>query len=320
MSVPDRGLDQPYRVCVARTPLHLAALAVAAVPGLLPTGARDTTRPGSEYQTAQVMDSRGRMWTVRAPSSSAAGAMMAAERAMLSALEPHLEALPFAVPRPAGSVDLPSGGRAVVYPDLTGDPLEPGDLEPGAGLAAALGRALARLHEVPVEAAEGLGLPTYTAEEYRSRRLVELDQAATSRQVPATILARWEQALEDVGRWRFQPTLVHGDLVSDHVLTRGDEIAAILDWGDAKVADPADDLAWLAVGAEEGAFESVMSAYRAERGVDPDPHIVSRARLAGELAIARWLMHGIHSGQQPVISDAVTMLRELAEDVGEDPL
>lgn len=295
-------------------------MAVAAVPGLLPTGARDTTRPGGEYDTAQVEDSRGRLWTVRAPTSAAAGAMMEAERAMLSALEPHLDSLPFAVPQPAGSVELPSGGRAVVYPDLTGEPLDPADLEPGPGLAAALGRALARLHEVPVDGAEGLGLPTYTAEEYRARRLVELDQAATSRQVPGSILARWERALEDVGRWRFQPTLVHGDLVSEHVLTRGEEIAAILDWGDAKIADPADDLAWLAVGADEDAFESVMSAYRAERGVDPDPHLVTRARLAGELAIARWLMHGIHSGQQPVISDAVTMLRELAEDVGDDPL
>lgn len=320
MSVPGPGLGGPTVLAVARSPLQLAALAAGAVPGMLPTGVRGTTLPGGEYDTAVVVDSRGRRWTVRAPNSPAAGAMMEAERAMLSALEPHLAMLPFAVPCPAGSVDLPSGGRAVVYPDLSGNPLEPADLQAGAGLAAALGRALAGLHQVPVEAAEVLGLPTYTAEEYRARRLVELDQAATSRQVPGSILTRWERALEDVGRWRFQPTLVHGDLVSEHVLTRGEEIAAILDWGDAKIADPGDDLAWLAVGAREDAFESVISAYRAARGVDPDPHLTTRARLAGELAIARWLMHGIHSGQRAIISDAVMMLRELAEDVGDEPL
>lgn len=307
-------------LAVARSPLHLAALAVGAVPGMLPTGVCGTSRAGGEYDTALVEDARGRRWTVRAPNSPAAGAMMEAERAMLSGLEPYLDTLPFAVPRPAGSVDLASGGRAVVYPDLSGDPLEPADLHPGPGLAVALGRALARLHEVPVQAVEGLGLPTYTAEEYRARRLVELDQVATSRQVPGPILTRWERALEDVGRWRFQPTLVHGDLVSEHVLTHGEQIVAILDWGEAKVADPGDDLAWLAVGAQEEAFESVMSAYRAERGVEPDPHLRTRARLAGELAIARWLMHGIHSGQRVIISDAVLMLRELAEDVGDEPL
>lgn len=295
-------------------------MAVAAVPGLLPAGARGTSLPGAEYDSAEVMDSRGRQWLVRAPKTPAAGALMEAERAMLAALEPHLDSLPFGVPQMAGTAELPTGGRAVVYPLLSGTPLDPAELEPGPGLTASLGRALARLHEVPVDATEGLGVPTYTAEEYRARRLVELDQAATSRQVPASILSRWEQALEDVGRWRFQPTLVHGDLVSEHVLTSGDEIVALLDWGDAKIADPADDLAWLAVGSEESAFESVLSAYRAERRVEPDPHLATRARLAGELAIARWLMHGIHSGQRAVIKDAVTMLRELAEDVGDEPL
>lgn len=316
------GWPRPGRYVnpVARSPLALAALATAAVPGLQAVGTRGTTPPGADYDAALVLDSKDRVWVVRAPTNASAGALMEAERTLLAALEPHAATLPFAVPKAAGSVELPGEGRAVVYEQVTGSPLDPGTLETGPGLAVELGRALARLHEVPQTAVAGLGLPTYSAEEYRARRLVELDQAASSGRVPSQMLTRWEHALEDVGRWRFQPTFVHGDLVGDHVLVEGDRIAAIVDWGDAKIADPADDLAWLAVGADEAAFESVMSAYRAERSADPDPNLPVRARLAGELAIARWLMHGVHSGQPDVVDDAVSMLADLTSDVGSDPL
>lgn len=301
-----------------RSPLVLAALASAAEPGLVPVSTRPTTSEGGDYDTAVVTDDRGRHWIVRAPRRTAAGAALESERALLARLRGT--GLPFALPDPRRTVDLPEGGRAMVYPYLDGTPLHPGDLAPGPGLAPALGRALAALHDLPRAVVEDAGLPSYSADEYRTRRIAELDEAAATGHVPSGLLTRWEKALEDVGLWRFQPTVVHGDLAAEHVLVDGTEVVGLVDFGEAKVADPADDLAWVAVGADEKALDTVLEAYAVALTDQPDRHLAQRARLAGELALTRWLLHGTRTSDQVVVDDAVGMLRELDGDVGGTPL
>ena len=304
-----------------RSPLVLAALASAAVPGLHPRSTHPTETSGNDFDTAVVTDSENRRWVVRAPQRAAAGAQLESELLLLANLgDPARADLPFAVPAPKGHASLPEGGRCVVYPYLPGAPLHPGELAPGPGLAAALGRALAALHDVSRSVVEDAGLPVYEATEYRERRLSELDRAATTGHVPARLLARWEKGLEDVGRWRFQSCVVHGDLVAEHVLVDGQQVTGMLDWSDAKVADPADDLAWVAVGADSEALDSVLEAYAVTRADSPDRHLAVRARLAGELALARWLLHGVRSDDSSVVDDAGQMLRDLDSDVGGDPL
>lgn len=305
---------------MARSPYVLAALADASVPGLLPVSVRGTTEPGSDFDTAVITDEQGRDWVVRAPASDQAGVLLEAELSLLAALRHEPARLPFEVPGPAARVELPGGGRAVVYPFVPGSALHPDELRPGPGLAASVGRALAAIHELPTQIGSDLGLPSYAAEEYRNRRLLELDQAASSGKVPAPLLARWEKALEDVSRWRFTPALVHGDLVAEHVLALNGTVTGILDWGEAKIADPADDLAWLAVGADPGVLDSVVEAYSLARTVEPDRHLVLRARLSGELALARWLMHGVAATDAAIIADAEQMLADLLADVGDRPL
>ena len=95
-----------------------------------------------------VIDAEGRRWVVRAPQSPAAGAALEAEVGLLERLVVEVDAgrLPFDVPRPAGFVDLPEGGRAIVHPQLPGRPLRLEDLGPGPGLAAAVWRAIAAVH------------------------------------------------------------------------------------------------------------------------------------------------------------------------------
>jgi len=44
-----------------------------------------------------------------------------------------------------------------------------------------------------------------------------------------------------------------------------------------------------------------------------DPHLTERARLAGELALARWLLHGVRTENEEIIDDAVAMLADLEE-------
>lgn len=304
-----------------RNPIVLAALANGAVKGLNPVQTRALPTPGADFDTAVVTDDQDRWWTVRAPRSAAVGAALESELVLLESLsDPEKALLPFRVPTAVGSAPLEEGGRAVVYTYLDGEPLHPVELTTGAGVAAELGRALAALHEVDKDVVDSAGFPVYTAAEYRERRMVELDQAASTGQVPTPLLTRWEKGLADVARWRFQPVVIHGDLVAEHVLTDGKRITGVIDWSDAKVADPADDLAWLAVGAEDAALDTVVEAYSMARQEQPDPDLLLRARLAGELALARWLLHGTRMDDASVVDDAVQMLAELAHDVGDEPL
>ncbi len=296
-----------------RSPLTLAALATVAIPGMDAYDVRRSAQAGGDYDVAVVVDSERRRWVVRAPVHPAAGACLEAETALLELLAEQVDArrVPFAAPRPAGFAQLPEGGRAVVHREVQGRPLRIDALAAGPGLSASLGRAIAALHELPVEMVENAGLPTYDAASYRARRLAEVDEAARTGKVPPALLRRWEERLEDVAVWRFQPTVVHGDLSADHVLSDGRSVTGILAWGDTQVADPADDLAWLVVAAPEDAVESIMEAYQLRRTELTDPHLVDRAMLAGELALARWLLYGVRSGRSDVVDDAVQMLEEL---------
>jgi aminoglycoside phosphotransferase (APT) family kinase protein len=253
---------------------------------------------------------------VRAPRTSAAGAALEQEWRLLETLT---DRLPFAVPRVAGTVELPDGGRAGVHRALPGSPLSWASLTPGPGPSAALGRALAAVHDLPTTLAEEAGLPVYTATEYRRRRLAELDRAAATGHVPAGLLARWERALEEAGAWRFTACVVHGDLAAESVLVAEGEVVAVRDWGQARVADPADDLARLVVDAPAEAAESVLEAYAHHRRTAPDHDLSRRARLSGELAVARWLLHGVTSGQEAVVADAVAMLGDLETAVDGSP-
>lgn len=298
-----------------RSPLALAALATVAVPGLDAFDVRAVGGTGGDVDAAVVLGADGRRWVVRAPRTPAAGAALEAEAALLRALVGHVDAgrLTFEVPRPAGFVHLPEGGRAMVHPLLPGRPLELDRLGPGPGLAADVGRAIAALHQLPVSTVEDAGLPAYEAEAYRQRRLSEVDEAARTGRVPGGLLRRWERALEDVAMWRFQPTVVHGDLSTEHVLCRGDRLTAVLGWSETKVADPADDLAWLLVAAPQEAVDPILEAYNLHRTELRDRHLADRALLAGELALARWLLHGVHTDDAEIVDDATAMLVDLDE-------
>ena len=291
-----------------RSPFALAALACAAVRGLEPAAAAARVSHDPEVDAADVEDDLGRRWVVRVPRSATAAARLDAEGRLVSGLAGYL---PFAVPQIAGTTPLPDGTAAVVTRHLAGAPVEPSALEPGPGLAAALGRSVAAIHDLPERVVEEAGLPMYTAEEYRQRRLAEVDRAAATGHVPAGLLARWEKAIEEAGAWRFRPCVVHGDLASETVLTEHSDVVGVLEWGEARIADPADDLAWVLAAADEDAAESVLEAYAHTRRSPVDADLPRRARLASELACARWLLHGVTADDAEVVEDAVAMLEDL---------
>jgi macrolide phosphotransferase len=295
-----------------RTPLALAALACSAVRGLEPVGARRLTSAADDLDAALVDDDLKRQWVVRAPRTAAAGARLEQETSLLDTLTSWL---PFSLPQVAGTAPLPTGGRAVVHRQLPGTPLQPGRLAADEALAASFGRAVAAVHDLPTRLVEDVGLPMYGTEEYRFRRLAEVDRAAITGKVPHRLLTRWEQAVEEVGAWRFSPCCVHGDLAAENVLAERSEVTGLLEWSEARVADPADDFGWLAVGADEPALLAALVAYADARREPPDADLPRRARLIGELALARWLMHGVNTDDAVIVDDAVHMLADLDRSV-----
>ncbi len=309
---------------MTRTPLALAALASAAVPGLDPASVEGTAQlPGQQFEVAFITDNQHRRWVVRSPMTAAAGAQMEVTVTLLGLLSRRL---PFSVPTPKGFVALKEGGRAEVYPYLAGRPLDFAHLPSGPGIAAELGRALAALHNVDRALFDEAGLPSYDADTYRTRRLSDLDRAAATGHVPTALLARWERSLEDVSLWRFAPTPTHGDLNGDEVLAVFDDdgdaatgrIRGIVGWEAAKVADPADDFAALVTQASPAAFDTVLEAYAHARVDRPDKHLQRRARLAGELVLVSELLAAVGAKDQAGVEACAARLRQLDADTFDD--
>ncbi|ROR73713.1 aminoglycoside phosphotransferase (APT) family kinase protein [Bogoriella caseilytica] len=300
--------------------LALAALATSAVPGLDVVATRPPQLTTSEFQSTGVLDGNGRAWVVRAPLTDAAGAALEAEAALLVRLAEEVSSgrLPFAVPQPAGFAQLPEGGRAMVHRALVGREVLLDELD-GGPLAVDLARAIAAIHELDIALVAELGLPVYDAEAFRKRRLAEVDEASRTGHVPAALINRWERALEDLRLWTFEPVVVHGDLAPEHVLVHDGEVSAIHSFSAAHASDPAEDLAWLQASAPEDALPIIAEAYAAARSGAEDPALMDRALLASELALARWLLHGVRTEDATIVDDATAMLRTLEEDVADAP-
>ncbi len=287
----------------------MAALLVAAMPGTVPVAVAAAHAGRDDVDAALVHDADGGVWVVTAPRTAEAGARVDAETEAVRLLA---GVLPFDVPRPRADVPLPGGGRAVVFPAPRGRPVDLVRLAASPGVCRSVGRSLAALHDVTTAVVERAGVPVRDAGEVRRRRLEELDLGATTSQVPPVLLERWEAVLDDTSLWDFSPTVVHGDLVAERLVVTGEEVTAILDWTDLHVGDPAEDLAWLAVGAEPETVAEVLQAYRSSRHGSVDEDLLRRAVLHGEMALLRWLLHGVTTEDAEVREDAHGMLEQLA--------
>ena len=68
-------------------------------------------------------------------------------------------------------------------------------------------------------------------------------------------------------------------------------------------------------------FDTVLEAYVMGRREQPDRHLAYRARLAGELALVRWLNAGVAADDDGIVGEAYLAMRDLAERIAlVDPL
>lgn len=303
---------------VRRKPIELAAIATAAVPGLTPTAVSSAPDDPADFDSALLLDSEGKRWRVRSPRHAEASARLETEFLVLRAFAPAVRAeLPFLMPTVAGSVRLGTLST-FVYSHLAGTTRSVEELTSGpTGLAREIGSALAAVHDLPRSLVSNADLPSYTPNEFRQRRLNELDQAATTGKIPAALLRRWEHAMEDVSLWRFNPCVVHGDLHEDNLLVEAGRVTAVTGWTDLRIGDPADDFAWLVASNEQDFIDAVLKAYTSSRRDVPDQHLLRRAALSAEFALAQYLVKGLAAGDQDMVSEAEDMLESLASDIAE---
>jgi aminoglycoside phosphotransferase (APT) family kinase protein len=180
---------------------------------------------GWDYKVLIIDDG----WVVRWPRHRLAVEEIEQEVALLPVLAPLL---PVEVPRFEYVSREP---WLVAYRLIRGEPLKAEDPE-GVRLF------LDALHAVDVDGVPARRpgwLETYReqADEFRRVVLPLLDPGERSR--GEALLAETETLAG------FRPALTHSDLGSGHLLVRDGKLVGVIDWGDARVGDPAIDYAWL---------------------------------------------------------------------------
>ena len=293
--------------------LMLAARASAAVPGLSLVSTSDMSDP-RRYQ-ALATDTESRAWVIELPRTneeeSETRERIPALRAMGDGLRSRL---PFGVPRIHGDQNV-RGHTLTVAEWLPGFRIAVSSVTPG--ISAALGEAMAGLHAIPSSALYEQGRPITTANEAQRTAVGVVDRAAQTTLLPQSLLRRWEAAYEDQELWQFEPTIVHGSLRLDDFLVEGERVTAITGWRSLHVGDPARDVAWVTAPAMRDIAQSVETAYRSHRP-SADKRLFQRGRFWAELDIARWLLHGLDTGNEEITRDATALINDLHDRVGND--
>ena len=298
-----------------RNSYSLAALAAAAVPGLVPARTMPIATPAEDLDVAGVVGEDGRRVMVLSPGSTAAGVRLERDLKVADALTGT--SLRTVVPPVLGFVKLSEGGRCAVTEAPVGRPLMLDDLAAGPDLARSLGQVLARIHTVPRYAAEAAGVESYTPEAMHAAHRARIESVMAGGHLPAAVAQRWQALLEDEELWDITPQFVHGDLSEESLFTIDGQISAVRDWSSSKVADAASDLAWLISSLEPERFDDLYAAYREELPTSTHPRLMERAQALGEFAVAEWLAHGLEVGDESIVADARGMVADLDADLAQ---
>jgi aminoglycoside phosphotransferase (APT) family kinase protein len=254
-----------------------------------------------------VLDVAGE-WIVRFPRRANIQQHFAGEVALLAGLADKLSV---PVPRPELSQSNPA--RAVRYRKLPGTGLDEHlDGPHRLALANSLGRFLGELHDFPVPLAREFGVRAYDPSSwleqfrifYANARLHAFPLLNPRERMRATDLI--ESYVTDDAKLSFTPSLMHGDLAPEHVLCdTGGLITGVIDWTDARIGDPAVDLAWLVHGTDDEFAAAVLASYPAN-----GPAMIERARFYYQVVPWHVLLFGLEEGRTELIDSGLAKVRE----------
>lgn len=305
------------------TPLQLAAIVSAGVPGLYPIAALPSADDAADFDSAIIIDSADKRWRVRSPKHPEASVRLEAEHVILQSFSAGLRArLPFQVPTIVGSVPL-NGMQTFIYTHIPGVHYGIDELaeisahakEGSEDLATQLGRIIATIHVMPETIIDDADLPVYDAADCRERRVSELDRAEATGYVPAGLLKRWREMLEDEQMWRFRTRVIHGDLNEDNLVLENKQITEVTGWSEVCVGDPATDFSWLLACEDSNFIDRVMQVYADQMPQYPDHNMALRANLYAEFALAQYLIRGVELEDAGMVREAEVMLRTLEDDL-----
>lgn len=314
-SVWQEGADPAgtYPGAMSHTPLMLSALATSAVPGFQAVSAQKLSL--GEKNAALVHDVNGRPWVVSLPDSDAGDAIANDRIRAAAALTEGLRSrLSFQVPRVVGTLDVQ--GRTLSVNDyLPGNSPQPKGVTPG--LAASIGAALAEIHQLPTSTLVDNQRTVVSPLDSLRDAVGIVDRSAASGMLPQALLRRWEAACEDRALWQSDSTVIHGRMALGRFLAGDQSVLGITGWRMFHVGDPAHDLSWLTTPGSAPFSQAVVTAYHSARS-HTDRWIMHRARFWAELDVAKWLLHGIDSGNEAIARDATDMLVALNDRVSGD--
>ncbi len=297
---------------MGRPALILAALAADASPG---KNFRHYLKVDSnpDVETLRLWSADGQSYEFKMPANAAGISELATEQMVVQSMRRLASKLPFEIPEALGQTRDSDGTTGVLFTLLEGSNPDLSRLGPGP-FSKSFGEALAALHSLPVEDIADAGLPQYDSAAILQQKVAELDRMAATGKVPAQLLSRWEQALEDIGLFRFHATITHGALSSDAVMINGQQVVGLTNWNALSIGDPAEDFRWLSGGALPSTFEDAMLHYRAARP-SADENFAQRAMLYSELELGTWLLHCLAVGDAEQIKQAEELLAELKDNL-----
>jgi aminoglycoside phosphotransferase (APT) family kinase protein len=221
-----------------------------------------------------ILDDR---WVVRIPRRQQVLSALEQEIALLPKLE---AALPVAVPH----LELISRNpHLVVYPLIQGTPLIDEDPEGVRGF-------LDSLHHLQTDVlppTDWIASYTEQCERFEDLVLPLLDRGERAR-----AQAFFTEVETLTG---FDPCVTHSDLGAEHLLVREGKLVGVIDWGDARLGDPALDYSWLL----HGPFPDW----------DVDPELRRRALFYHRLAPFFSVHYGVFTKRPDYVEQALVRLR-----------
>ncbi len=235
---------------------------------------------GLDYLAVHARDPAGVRWIVRAPRRADVAAAASLEARVLSVVRGRIGV---AVP------DWRIADDVIAYPRLDGTPVVTLDqgapawngIDPASPTPAfleAIGRVLAALQRVT-----DVLLPARTISEERAECSRIVRKACELIDPPAQLIERWERWVDNDAMWPTHVALSHGDMHPGHLLLdEGGALTGILDWTEARVGDPAIDLAMMLRCFNREALETIVTAFAAHGGTTwPQivEHVIERVSL-----------------------------------------